>query len=62
MISAQQALDRLREGNTRFVDAAYAKGLDVEVNLRPGEHEWGFWDTEIQRVLDWLPLERPATA
>lgn len=48
--------DRLFEGNTRFVDAAYDRGLDVEVNFRPGDHEWGFWDTEIQAVLRWLPL------
>jgi S-formylglutathione hydrolase FrmB len=22
----------------------------------PGAHEWGCWDAQIQRVLDWLPL------
>ncbi len=22
-----------------------------------GDHEWGFWDAQIQRVLDWLPLK-----
>lgn len=22
----------------------------------PGAHEWGYWDEQIQRVLDWLPL------
>ncbi len=22
----------------------------------PGAHEWGYWDAQIQRVLDWLPL------
>ncbi len=54
--------DHLFAGNTRFVDAAYEKGLDVEVDFRPGEHEWGFWDTEIQTVLAWLPLEAPARA
>ena len=48
--------DHLFAGNTRFVDAAYEKGLDVEVSFRPGEHEWGFWDAEIQKVLRWLPL------
>jgi putative tributyrin esterase len=48
--------DHLLEGNERFVDAARSRGIDVEVRLRPGEHEWGFWDTEIQTVLDWLPL------
>ena len=54
--------DHLFTGNTRFVDAAYAKGLDVEVDFRPGEHEWGFWDTEIRKVLAWLPLEARAHA
>ena len=49
--------DHLFAGNTRFVEAASAKGLDLQVDFRPGEHEWGFWDTEIQKVLAWLPLE-----
>jgi S-formylglutathione hydrolase FrmB len=22
----------------------------------PGEHDWGYWDTHIQRVIEWLPL------
>ena len=24
----------------------------------PGDHEWGYWDTQIQRVLDWLPVKK----
>ena len=24
----------------------------------PGHHEWGYWDAQIQRVLDWLPLRK----
>ena len=24
----------------------------------PGTHEWGYWDQQIQRVLDWLPLRK----
>ena len=24
----------------------------------PGDHEWGYWDAQIQRVLNWLPLAR----
>ncbi len=27
----------------------------------PGTHEWGFWDRNIQRVLNWLPLEADGT-
>ena len=31
-----------------LVDALRARGLDPVVDFRPGEHEWGFWDTDIQ--------------
>ena len=24
----------------------------------PGDHEWGYWNTQIQRVLDWLPVKK----
>jgi S-formylglutathione hydrolase FrmB len=50
--------DALYDGNVRFVDAATAAGLDVHVDFRPGEHEWGIWDATIQDVLAWLPLAR----
>jgi S-formylglutathione hydrolase FrmB len=48
--------DFLHDDNVRFVEALRARGLDPVVDFRPGEHEWGFWDTDIQRVLAWLPL------
>jgi S-formylglutathione hydrolase FrmB len=50
--------DHLYDGNVRFVDAAVADGVDVHVDFRPGEHEWGLWDTTIKDVLAWLPLAR----
>jgi S-formylglutathione hydrolase FrmB len=28
----------------------------------PGDHEWGYWDAQIQRVLDWLPLPKAPAA
>jgi S-formylglutathione hydrolase FrmB len=40
--SFHQHLDRLGLANV------YEEGL--------GTHEWGYWDRQIQRVLDWLPL------
>jgi putative tributyrin esterase len=46
--------DQLIDGNRRFVAAAQAAGAQVTADLRPGEHEWGFWDEEIQRVLSWF--------
>jgi S-formylglutathione hydrolase FrmB len=48
--------DPLVDGNRRFVRAAQSIGARLTVDLRPGEHEWGFWDDEIQQVLAWLPL------
>lgn len=49
--------DDLYEDNVRFVEAARAKKADITVDLSPGEHEWGLWDTKIQDVLAWLPLD-----
>jgi putative tributyrin esterase len=40
----RQHLDRLQ------LDNHYEEG--------PGVHEWGYWDAQIQRVLDWLPLRK----
>jgi putative tributyrin esterase len=48
--------DHLYEHNVRFVDAATAAGVDVQVDFRAGEHEWGLWDATIRDVLAWLPL------
>jgi putative tributyrin esterase len=50
--------DHLFDGNEKFRDAATAKGLDLHVDFRPGEHEWGLWDATIRDVLAWLPLDR----
>jgi S-formylglutathione hydrolase FrmB len=48
--------DHLVDHSRRFAAAAADAGADVTLDLRPGQHEWGFWDAEIQTVLDWLPL------
>ena len=49
------------EHNRRFADALRAKGLPLVSDFGPGEHEWGYWDSQIQEVLAWLPLPAPAT-
>ncbi|MEM9882536.1 MAG: alpha/beta hydrolase family protein [Planctomycetota bacterium] len=39
--------------------AAHARRLDLNLTYEThaGEdHEWGYWDQQIARVLDWLPL------
>jgi S-formylglutathione hydrolase FrmB len=37
----------------RHLDAV---GLPVSYDEGPGDHEWGYWDAQIQRLLAWLPL------
>jgi S-formylglutathione hydrolase FrmB len=50
--------DFLYADNLRFKAHAAAIGLPLTYEEAPGDHEWGFWDRYIQRVLDWLPLRR----
>ena len=54
--------DPLYEGNSRFAAAATAAGLDLRVDFRPGEHEWGFWDASLPDLLAWLPRDPDPTA
>ena len=44
----------------RFVDHAMERGIAITSDFGPGEHEWGYWDRQIQHVLRWLPLAAPA--
>jgi putative tributyrin esterase len=48
--------DFLYQGNVRFRDHAQKLGLDLTYEEGPGQHEWGYWDAMIQKVLAWLPL------
>lgn len=48
--------DFLYEGNVRLREHLRGAGLDLTYEEGPGAHEWGYWDTHIQRVLGWLPL------
>ncbi len=51
--------DFLIDHNRRFHEHARRLGLDLVYEEDPGyEHTWDYWDLTIQRVLDWLPLER----
>lgn len=50
--------DFLYTENTRFRDHAQRLGLDLTYEEGPGDHEWRYWDEQIQRVLAWLPLRR----
>jgi len=50
--------DPLYESNVRAKGYFQSLGLDVTYEEGSGEHEWGYWDQQIQRVLAWLPLQR----
>lgn len=51
--------DFLYGANLTFEAAARAVGADLTADYRPGDHEWGYWDTTIQDVLRWLPISHP---
>ena len=48
--------DFLYADNQAFRNHAKGLGVDFTYHEEPGEHEWGYWDRNIQRVLRWLPL------
>ncbi|MFN8442578.1 MAG: alpha/beta hydrolase family protein [Caldilineaceae bacterium] len=50
--------DYLLRANRQFADFLKANGADVTYEEGPGGHDWEFWDTYIQRVLAWLPIEK----
>ncbi len=53
--------DYLYEDSITFRDTAREKGLRLTYEESAGEHKWDFWDAYIQRVLEWLPIEKLET-
>lgn len=50
--------DSLNAENLRFFDFCKKLHLDLTYEEEPGDHEWGYWDKKIQRVLEWLPISQ----
>jgi S-formylglutathione hydrolase FrmB len=50
--------DYLLRANQVFADFLKANGVDVTYEEGPGMHDWDFWDTYIQKVLAWLPIQK----
>ena len=48
--------DFLCASNRTARDTLRGLGMDVTYEEHPGAHEWNYWDTNVQRALDWLPL------
>ena len=49
--------DDLYDANIRFRDFLRENGAEVTWDEEKAGHEWDFWDSQIRKVLDWLPLE-----
>ncbi|HRU01649.1 MAG TPA: alpha/beta hydrolase-fold protein, partial [Victivallales bacterium] len=49
--------DFLYQENLKFKKHLEKLGYDLSYSERPGSHEWGFWDIEIQKFLKWLNLK-----
>lgn len=43
--------------NVRMRDHLNRLGYDLRYSEGPGDHQWKYWDEQIQSVLDWLPLQ-----
>ncbi len=49
--------DVLFDANVEFKNYLVDKGADVTWDEEKRGHDWDFWDSQIKKVLDWLPLE-----
>lgn len=49
--------DTLMPASIEFRDFLKSKKIDVTWDEEDYGHEWDFWDSQIKKVLDWLPLE-----
>ena len=49
--------DDLMQINVAFRDYLQEKGIEVTWDEENYGHDWDFWDSQIKKVLDWLPLE-----
>ena len=52
--------DGLLPCNQKFADLLEEKKIPHTFEIGPGAHEWDFWDTYIQKGMDWLPIPKCA--
>ena len=50
--------DGLLEENQNFRRHLDSVHLENTYEEGPGDHDWAYWDAQIQRVLDWLPVRK----
>lgn len=49
--------DSLLNVNRKLRDDLTAAGMDVTYEEDSGGHDWDFWNRQIKKVLEWLPLD-----
>lgn len=52
--------DGLLPCNQKFADLLEEKKIPHTFEIGPDAHEWDFWDTYIQKGMDWLPIPKCA--
>lgn len=50
--------DFLYKDNITFKNFVKKTSLEHTFEESSGNHEWGYWDNQIQKVLRWLPVEK----
>ena len=50
--------DPLYPDNRAFETACARAEVPLTSRFGPGEHDWAYWDAEIQHVLSWLPIRQ----
>lgn len=50
--------DPFLEGNQRLCKYLESIGIPVDYTEDKGGHDWAFWDRNMYRLFDWLPVEQ----
>lgn len=50
--------DPLLAGNRAYHELLVNLGIPVDYSEDEGAHDWAFWDRNLYRLLEWLPVER----
>ncbi len=49
--------DSLLGANRKMRDFLRSLGADLTYEETPGGHEWDFWNAQVKKAVDWLPLD-----
>lgn len=50
--------DPLLNDDQKFVNRIKKLGINLNMQISSGKHDWTFWDKQIEKIFDWLPLEK----